>query len=312
MNSNTGFDKNIPLFDIKTKTGFKKYLLNSEFDMQWGLTINDLGHTVIPKNTIYPPKGHPGSHMFSWESGRILNEYHFVLITDGKGIFESKTAGMRNVNTGDGFVLFPGEWHRYKPIMEKGWSESWVGFSGQIAEIIMQDSFFSKKQAVIENCANMLVLNLFKSMLQLVSEEPFGYQRTASGVCLQLLAEICNIQKSSKSSKQTNSLISKAKYLMHKKIDENVDFHLFCKNQGVSYSKFRSDFKHQTNFAPLQYFLLMKVERAKDLLNSTDLRAKQIAFKLGFKSDHYFSRIFKSKTGLTPQFFRTAKRIHIK
>ena len=137
-----------------------------------------------------------------------------------------------------------------------------------------------------------------------MSEEPFGYQRMASGICLQLIAEICNIQKGSESSKQANSIISKAKYLMHKKIDENIDFHIFCKNHGISYSKFRTDFKSQTGFAPLQYFLLMKIEKAKDLLNTSDLHTKQIAYILGFKSVHYFCRIFKLKMGLTPQQFR--------
>ena len=76
MESNTKFDKFTPLFDIHSKTTFKKYLPVSELDLQWGLTINDLGHNIIPKNSDYPSKGHPGSHMFSWKTGRVLNEFH--------------------------------------------------------------------------------------------------------------------------------------------------------------------------------------------------------------------------------------------
>ena len=90
---------------------------------------------------------------------------------------------------------------------------------------------------------------------------------------------------------------------MHKKIDEAIDFNLFCKNNRISYSKFRADFKFQTGFAPLQYFLHLKTEKAKDLPKNTDLKAKEIAFKLGFQSEHYFGRIFKIKTGLTPHQF---------
>lgn len=301
---NTHSDKDIPQFDIPKNLPFKKYLPISEMEQEWGFIIHDIGHTVIPINSDYPPKGHPGSHMFSWETGRILNEYHFVLITEGSGIFESKSTGVRNINAGDGIMLFPGEWHRYKPLAKTGWTENWVGFSGPIPDIVMKDYFFKKEQAIIPKCANMLVLNLFKSLFQLLSEEPFGFQRTASGICLQLIAEICNIQKGTESTKYVKSLISKAKYLMHKKINESIDFHIFCENHGLSYSKFRADFKHQTGFAPLQYFLLLKVEKAKDLLKTTDMNAKQIAFMLGFKSDHYFSRIFKMKTGLTPLEFR--------
>lgn len=308
MDRNTRSDKNIPQSDIYQKLVFKKYLPVSELDKKWGFGINDLGHSEISKNSEYPLKGHPGSHMFSWETGRILNEYHFVLITEGKGVFESKSAGTRSINTGDGFMLFPGEWHRYKPLQNTGWTENWVGFSGQILDIVMDDVFFSKDNPIISKCANMLVQNHFKTLFQLVSEEPFGFQRTASGICLQLLAEICNTQKGSESAQLASSLISKAKYLMHKKINENVDFQTFCKNHGISYSKFRIDFKMQTGYAPLQYFLLMKIEKAKELLNDSEMRAKQIAFELGFKSDHYFSRVFKMKTGNTPQEFRMQSR----
>ena len=65
MSSNTVFDKNIPQLDIRAKIPLKKYVPVSDLDEQWGLIINDLGHTVIPENTVYPPKGHPGTHM--WE-----------------------------------------------------------------------------------------------------------------------------------------------------------------------------------------------------------------------------------------------------
>ena len=304
MNLNTGIDKIIPQFDNSGKPEFKKYLPVSETDRKWGFAIHDAGYAVIPENTEYPPKGHPGSHLFSWETGRILSDYHLVLITDGKGHFESRSAGKHELRSGDIFLLFPGEWHRYKPLSETGWTERWVGFSGHIADVVMQDVFFSKGKPIIRDGANMLVKDLFNSLFRLIEEEPFGYQRTASGICLQLLAEICNIQKDSSSSGQANSLISKAKYLMHRKIDEEMDFQLFCENHRISYSMFRAAFKHQTGFAPLQYFLLLKIEKAKYLLKNTDLKAKQIAFTIGFRSDHYFGRLFKMKTGITPNQFR--------
>ena len=137
MNLNAEYDKLIPHFDNKEQSAFKKYLPISSIDRSWGLNINDIGHTVIPENSGYPSKGHPGTHMFAWETGRILNEFHFVVISAGKGEFESKSAVKTSINKGDGFILFPGEWHRYRPLKETGWTESWVGFSGQIADIIM-------------------------------------------------------------------------------------------------------------------------------------------------------------------------------
>ena len=152
---NRDSDKSIAHFDNQANSVFKKYLPISELDYRWGFTVNDVGHTKIGMDSDYPLRGHPGTHMFSWETGRILEEYHFVLITEGKGIFESETAGTKNISSGDGFLLFPGEWHRYKPAKETGWTENWVGFSGQIPDIIMQDVFFSRKQNIIPNCSTI-------------------------------------------------------------------------------------------------------------------------------------------------------------
>lgn len=46
------------------------------------------------------------------------------------------------------------------------------------------------------------------------------------------------------------------------------------------------------------------IERAKHLLLSTSLTVNETAFQLGFEYPHYFTRLFKSKTGLTPAAFR--------
>jgi AraC-like DNA-binding protein len=46
------------------------------------------------------------------------------------------------------------------------------------------------------------------------------------------------------------------------------------------------------------------VEKAKNLLLSTEDSVSEIAYDLGFNYPHYFSRLFKNKTGITPQKYR--------
>ncbi|WP_245327898.1 helix-turn-helix domain-containing protein [Hymenobacter fodinae] len=48
------------------------------------------------------------------------------------------------------------------------------------------------------------------------------------------------------------------------------------------------------------------IEKAKLLLLSTSLTVNETAFRLGFEYPHYFTRLFKRKTGLTPAAFRVS------
>ena len=75
---------------------------------------------------------------------------------------------------------------------------------------------------------------------------------------------------------------------------------------GMGYSKFRKVFKEYTGFAPAQYFMRLKMERAKDYLLNTDLSCKEITFRLGFDSASYFNKMFRLYEGITPIQFRNA------
>jgi AraC-like DNA-binding protein len=283
---------------------YQKYLMVFEQDEKWGFYINNLGRASVDKNIEYPSKGHPGSHMFTWEKGRTLDEFHFVLITEGEGEFESKETGKKKILPGDGFLLFPGVWHRYRPNKKTGWSERWVGFSGPIAKQFLSNGFFKSQSPVISKCNRSTVLGYFDSLFQLFEDEPFGYQRLASGICMQLMAELYNIQQTSSSEDYLNQMVSQTKHLMYNKINETLNLEAIASEFGVSYSKFRIDFKKQTGTSPLQYHLSLKIEKSKQMLLRTKLSQKEIAYSLGFESDFYFNRLFKQKTGITPKQFR--------
>ncbi len=289
------------------QNSYRKYLMTFEHDEKWGFYVNNLGSAKIDKGDTYPSKGHPGSYMFSWEKGRVLNEFQFVLITDGEGVFETKETGKKKISDGNGFLLFPGVWHRYKPQRNTGWTERWVGFSGTLAKEFLSNGFFNPTQPLIPKSKRTNILGYFDSLFSLFNNEPFGYQRLASGICIQLMAELYNIQQISDNEDSLNTMISRVKHIMYKQIDKTINPEEIASEFGVSYSKFRADFKKQTGTSPLQYFLLLKIEKSKDLLLRTNKTQKEIAYSLGFESDYYFNRLFKQKMGMTPREFRNKR-----
>lgn len=286
---------------------YKKYFITSNKDKLWGFYINNLGRNVIKKYAAYPSTDHPDQYMFTWDNGRALNEFHIVLITKGEGVFESKATGEIKVSDGAVFLLFPNVWHRYKPKKSTGWTERWIGFSGEIAKHFLSNGFFNANEPIITNCNKPSVLNHFNNLFKLFDEATYGHQHLASGICLQLMGELHNIKSGGSNLDDLNSMVSRTKSIMYKNINSAINLIEIASHLGVSYSKFRIDFKKQTGVSPLQYHLLLKIEKSKELLLNTNKSQKEIAFELGFESDVYFNRLFKRKTGLAPGKFRSKK-----
>ena len=67
-------------------------------------------------------------------------------------------------------------------------------------------------------------------------------------------------------------------------------------------------FKDRTGFAPIDYFLHMKVQKATQLLDFTEKTVKEIAAELGFDDPYYFSRLFKKIMSYSPTEFRHQRR----
>ena len=58
---------------------------------------------------------------------------------------------------------------------------------------------------------------------------------------------------------------------------ENIDFENLAGSLGICYSTFRHSFKQQTGVSPAQFQNSIRINRAQDLLSSTDLSVSEIA-----------------------------------
>lgn len=285
---------------------YYKYLPLSAEDEQWGLSILNAGCTRIAAHQFYPYSEHPEHHYFNWASGRVLNEYQLIYITRGKGYFESRNIQYTTIEEGTLIILFPGEWHRFKPDEKVGWDEYWVGFSGGIAENLVKNNFFNCSNAVIQVGIKEKILGLFSEIIDNTKEEKTGYQPLVSGALLHLLGNIHAIVKQQQFTEENHVgvIIDKARMLLRQMIEEDVVMEDIAKQLNVSYSWLRKTFKSYTGIALGQYLIQLKIERAKILLSNSSKTIKEIAYDLQFVSCFYFSRLFKEKTGLSPEKFR--------
>ncbi len=76
-------------------------------------------------------------------------------------------------------------------------------------------------------------------------------------------------------------------------------------------SKYRlcREFSQYFEETPLQYLNQIRIEKAKELLLSTDDKIGVIGQRVGIDNTNHFIRLFKEKTGVTPLYFRKATPI---
>jgi len=82
-----------------------------------------------------------------------------------------------------------------------------------------------------------------------------------------------------------------------------------AKRCGVSESGLRSKFKKMLGISPLQFRLNYKINRAKALLESTDMSVCDIADTLNFYDEAYFCKIFRKHVGCSPKKFSSRQKI---
>lgn len=97
---------------------------------------------------------------------------------------------------------------------------------------------------------------------------------------------------------------------MKERLNKSLTLEQISTDMGMSISKIKRLFKEHKNITPINYFTHLKVREAKRLICETSMNFTQIADCLGYDSIHYFSKVFKKHTGLTPTEY--AKSVYTK
>lgn len=89
-----------------------------------------------------------------------------------------------------------------------------------------------------------------------------------------------------------------------KNISDPLTLEMISQVAGISSSHFSDLFRQCMGQSPHQYLMARRVEKAKDLLASTDLSIAEVAATLGFADQSHLTRLMRRFTGLTPRMLR--------
>ncbi len=135
-------------------------------------------------------------------------------------------------------------------------------------------------EQIIKNCIELLLVSLLRRL-----EEDSSKNENINSI-------------SNVSDKIIESILS----ILHEKLElsESINLEKISFNLGYSKSHIKTQFKKKIGVSILQYYIGLKIDKAKKLLSQQKYSVSEISDMLGFSSVYYFSRQFKLYTNMSP------------
>lgn len=96
--------------------------------------------------------------------------------------------------------------------------------------------------------------------------------------------------------------------LLSKDLSRDVDIEALANLVDLSTSRLRHLFKEETGLTPAQYLKRLRLERARELMDGSFLRLKEVMPQVGITDESHFVRDFKKTHGLPPIKYRHRTR----
>ncbi len=274
------------------KTRSLEYLKNESVE----LSLTYCGYEECDAGSYYEP--------------RRRDYFMLFMINKGKGIFEIE-GERKYLEEKDMLLIFPGMKYAIESSLEQSWSFMWIGFTGMKAEESVMHVGFSRERLIQKTEYIEKMYGLIESLLT-KREVTFANNLRRNGLLKTFFADLIeeHIKKMSEEEKRQIQSKEASKYIRNAinyiaenyntkiKVNELADY------VGVNRSYLASSFKKTVGCSPKEYLLSLRMEKAKSLLETTDMPINTISSSVGYTDQLAFSRMFKQYTGKSPKAYR--------
>ena len=220
-------------------------------------------------------------------------------VLEGAGFLEINDFSAR-IGKDSIYFLTPGSRHAYWPDREDPWNKLFFVVGGPLAFSLLK-AYKMEQCYHLENARNLK--GYFEEMIRASSDSTGSLP---SLVFHRFLQECASRQEGGNSVKPKRAPLSVM--ILKQTLDDAVEgvFRLeeFASVQKISQAHLIRLFKTHFHQTPYEYLLKRKMERACSLLQYSSLSIKEIAARLNFSDQYYFSNCFRRRYGVSPREYR--------
>lgn len=237
-----------------------------------------------------------GNHKFNTNSMR--EDFYLIILIEGS--FDVKLNGKNEaIFPGNAIIFPPDEYYIYSKSQEENVYYLWVHFTGSYAETLIK-GLGLPMNTVIKNVDCARSVSAFENAFELTLKNGSFLDKELSVFINDLLIKIAKSLKRETSEKH----IAKSLSIINESFSSDIAISELARAENLSVSRYNYIFKRSIGVSPLKYITSLRINKAKYLLKNTDLTVSQISNECGYSDSHFFHRIFKNETEMTPKQYR--------
>jgi AraC family transcriptional regulator, arabinose operon regulatory protein len=236
---------------------------------------------------------------------RGLDQHILIYAVDGEGAITVNNT-VKLIKQNQFFIIPSFEPHEYGANEKDPWSIYWLHFRGEkfrnyfvnFANVTMiAPSEFSRIEYRI---------NLFREIIYCLGMGFYKENVEYANLCFyHLLATFMYVPQFRYFSKQSpQDFIECIILYMKSNIEKQISLLDLSKEFKLSIPQLSKLFKQRTKHSPIDYLIQLKIQKACQLLDQTNLQIKSISTELGYDDPYYFSRMFKKVMSVSPKKYR--------
>jgi AraC-like DNA-binding protein len=236
-----------------------------------------------------------------------LDSFLIVYTRSGTGRLTYRK-GSYNLRPHQVFFIHCMEYQHYAITSDEPWEILWVHFNGHAARAYYEyvaDSGDPVRGLPAESPFDRIL----EELIELHRFKSIRNELITSKLLLELVTELALTgPEIEPSGENTPAYLTNLLHFLDSHYHEKVTLEQLAKRAAVNKYHLAKQFKKHIGFPPGEYIIHLRITKAKELLQYSDLPVAEIAEQVGLDNVSHFIHLFKSRTELTPLAYRKSWR----
>ena len=227
-------------------------------------------------------------------------DYYLIYITEGVLCFDSLGISTK-LKPFDVIVLPPNTPYVQALTESNELNYLWVHFTGNNVESILSQFEIRKFPFINKVSQSNHLQTRFQRLFDCFIKNDEFMERD---LCASLEKLLIELARAIRENDKPRVSLSKSLSYINNNFNTQIKIPDLAKMESLSMTQYNLHFKNQIGMPPTKYIITLRMDLAKELIESSNLSLVQIASMCGYEDYNFFAKVFKKHTGVSPKRFK--------